>query len=457
MIPETGSPIEVATQIFREAVSCFEGRRFSEALQRVDELRRIGADGPGVGYIRACALLNVGRYGMVLQELKRELSLPNHLSEADALMKEIEQGISHNPVFGEPLPPSAKYIVCGLPPGEFGTGKFFQALIPKATLAGFRPLYPVPGANFGPAERVVISAITGSDVIILHPQTLGLSTFRALHEAGNRISLYVLDNSFFCIRSFNHRAGNPGECFDCLGNSAACHAGCMPFPGNYSKEESLDFLSWLKGVAPSLKFFCQTNHQMLLLKKHFGEQIDCRLIGMVTDEFDLIPGKREFDIVFHGDALTAKGLDFFLELARQLPAYSCLVPIARQMATPFLGGREPSANITFEDVQWGRGLREYVATCRLVMCPSQWSFPVEGALLKSMYFNGNVAVMRSQYGFEREIPEELLLRLDQDISVSAASVSKFLESDISNREKARRWVGKYRSGVDLGNVFPKSS
>lgn len=72
---------------------------------------------------------------------------------------------------------------------------------------------------------------------------------------------------------------------------------------------------------------------------------------------------------------------------------------------------------------------QYVKTARLVMNPSMWSAPIEGALLKSAACNPNVATVESRYGYEGEFDGiENHLRLSEDPLHGAAHVRKFLEN-----------------------------
>jgi hypothetical protein len=183
---------------------------------------------------------------------------------------------------------------------------------------------------------------------------------------------------------------------------------------------------------------------------------------MRTDEFKLTKEGSVFDLVFHGEELNAKGLRYVIELARALPELTVLIPAERSLVlreASSADGKEivlPS-NVVVQNLRWESGLSEHVAACRLVLCPSQWSAPVEGALLKSLFFNGNVAVCESSFGFERELPQDLTLRLSIDPMKAAASVREFLAAEICHRERARRWVQEYRKRVNLAAVFTPSA
>ena len=270
--------------------------------------------------------------------------------------------------------------------------------------------------------------------------------------------MYVLDNSFFSIRSLNYRPSKVGECLDCVGNLGACHSSCQPLPASASKAKNMHFLEWLRTFSPNIHFLCQTEHQSKLVGKHLGEHVRRTVVGMRTDEFKLLREGSNFDLVFHGEELNAKGLRYVIELARALPELRVLIPAERSSVlreASLVDGREVvlPPNVVVQNFRWESGLSEHIGACRLALCPSQWPAPVEGALLKSLYFNGNVAVCESSLGFERELPSDLVLRLSIDPTKAARSVREFLAAEICHRERARRWVDQYRARVNLAGIF----
>jgi hypothetical protein len=229
------------------------------------------------------------------------------------------------------------YLVSGLPPGAGGVGRFLKRLIPEARRAGWgimcRPERPARGIALHAlkllAFYVRIITVRNRDVIVIHPQTLRWGTFFRLCRA-NRVALLVVDNSFFCIRSYNYRGQRWSECLDCLGNISECHPDCMPFPVSYRRQDNLEYLERLKMLAPKIRFLVQNPGQGRLIKDHFGLDVDIRQVGMVTDEFMVEPlaatGTSGVDIVFHGNLNRPKGFEYALELARNLPDLSFLFP-----------------------------------------------------------------------------------------------------------------------------------
>ena len=152
----------------------------------------------------------------------------------------------------------------------------------------------------------------------------------------------------------------------------------------------------------------------------------------IIDNFDTnIPKNFEtgFDIVYHGSETTAKGYEFAKridEIADDISIYF-----------PKRGER------------WDSGLRDTVQNAKIILNPSLWSSPVEGALLKSIKYNGCVAVASTELSFVEEIPSNSLIRLDPcDISSCWASLRLFLaDQDTRNKLRilARRWLNNYEN------------
>lgn len=432
------------------ALSLFHSGNYREAKAVLTELLDAGIEGAGLHYLSSVCSINLGDFVAGVDQLVKECSLPEPFPEAVQLYTEVFNQTRNNTCLNRELEPGS-YLVSGIAPGDSGTGRFLSALLPTATESGFHPIYPTLGDRFSLQEQIRISLIHDSDVLLMHPQTLGLPVFKALVENNKTVRMYVLDNSFFCIKSLNYRAGNRGECLDCIGNVRNCHATCSPFPAGAERGENIDFLEWLNTVAGRIQFYCQSERQAKLLRTHFGEHVIVSVIGMLTPEYL----STRVDVVFHGEALAAKGLCYFAEIAKRLPEYSFLAPAPRDHVDRVLASESLTVppNMLCHDIRWSSGLDQLVMGCRLVMCPSLWSAPVEGALMKSLYYNGNVAVVSGNYSFEGELPSEIVLRLNHDLDHSAQEVRSFLEGRTCNREKARMWVERYNAGVSLKNIF----
>jgi len=349
-----------------------------------------------------------------------------------------------------------KYLVSGIGPGPGGVGALMQNLVPVAKRYGFRVVVKqnCPSIRKLLAQKQYLQAtnvvcqrllreirfslrtrsIRGSKIIFLHPQTAGFKTlFRLTKE--NELFLYVMDNSFFCIRSYNCHPIEKTECLKCLGCLSNVSSQCSPFPVSIDREKNLGWLNQLRSLAPKITFLCQNNSQSKLLKMHFGANTRCIVIGMNTGELRQWNPEKPFItssgnkrtkpfILFHGAATEPKGVDYVIRLAIQMPSQKFIIPAPLKA----LDQRVLPENIECRDVTWLNGLRELTQEAALVINPSMWSAPIEGALIKSLAYNQNVATVKTQHGYEREIPDEVgLLRLPHDVSEAAVLINDIIK------------------------------
>ncbi|WP_146218694.1 hypothetical protein [Halomonas sp. LBP4] len=346
------------------------------------------------------------------------------------------------------------YLISGIGPGPGGVGSLMKNLAPIARNYDFHVI-----SNFnGPSLRKLVSQkkffetacvflkrlvawlwfniliffIKNSNVIFLHPQTVGYkSLFRLIKR--NKVFLYVMDNSFFCIRSYNYRESKNQECLDCLGCLSNVADECSPFPIPIAKKTNLRYLRELNEKSLEIVFLCQNKNQEELLRLHFGQKVRVFVLGMDTGEVSLsdaqarlLKKKVEYQnpfILFHGAAAGPKGINYVLELAKVMPDLKFVIPAS----IDDVKGKEIPRNIEFRNITWDTGLKELTENASIVLNPSMWSAPIEGALIKSLAYNPNVAVIKTKYGFEKEIPEDIgLIRLSTDPFEASSTLRKTL-------------------------------
>lgn len=352
-----------------------------------------------------------------------------------------------------------KYLISGVGPGSNGVGRLMQSLVPEYLLKGYQiitcrspqPLRPLVEKNRHCAvvlellsrniDKLLFTlrclCIFRGEIIFLHPQSAGYLLFFFLVRFNN-VNLYVMDNSFFCICSYNTHPLSHSECFDCIAKPRP-HRLCLPFPVGIPKIINIFYLKYLYTISSRFKFLAQNNLQKQLLLLHFGDHIDVKVIGMSAESnffpnqvhVPSIPGiynSVSYDVVFHGASNAAKGLFYVLELAKFAPEFSFLIPDNKSNVVRITEIFPPS-NVTCIDMVWESGLREAVSSARLVINPSMWSAPIEGALIKSAQYNNNVATVCSQYAYEREFSSIVNhLRLPSDPSAASILLRKFFEN-----------------------------
>ncbi|WP_155834698.1 hypothetical protein [Leptolyngbya sp. PCC 6406] len=365
-----------------------------------------------------------------------------------------------------------KYLVSGVPISDSGVGRLMKNMVPEAKARGYVIITPpllkpikkmfrerhYPGAfreiidrSFGKLFfNLKLLLIRKSLVLFLHPQTFGFSKLFLLAKS-NKLYLYVMDNSFFCIRSYNIHPDNGAECLRCLGNPEKVLQGCQPYPVLYAKSKNISALKTLMKLSSKITFLAQNKNQKVLLEKHFDENIDCVVAGLDTGEIltentnsvvnlshsdsnsDLNIGC--YDIVYHGAAHLAKGIAYVIDLAKNLKELSFFIPESKEACELAIGRTIECENITFRACRWESGLREAVIQARLVINPSLWSAPIEGALLKSVFYASRVATVTTMHGFEGELAESInLIRLPRETSY-AADILRDILKDKNPTEK----------------------
>ena len=262
------------------------------------------------------------------------------------------------------------------------------------------------------------------DVILLHPQTIGMRRVVDLVRRRRRPPvLYLLDCGFFCIRSYNHLEGASGPCLECLGGSfdRAAENGCEPFPIN--DRDAGWYVRELHDLVTQgrLELMAQNSAQARLASRHFG--VDVPVVGLWTADWDGLfdePTVSESrtcasaDVVFHGHCLEAKGAGWLIRVAARCPELSFLFPFP-----PPEGSGDLPPNCDFRPMTWNSGLARAVAGAAVVAVPSLWSAPVESALVKSLVIARAVAVADNPTAFASEIPEDVVLRLPVEPDAAA--------------------------------------
>lgn len=332
-------------------------------------------------------------------------------------------------------------VISGLPGGSSGLGRFVQYLA-ENNKGNYSII--VPGITHDPEA---VRELKGRRVVLMHPQSIGFELTIELIR-NNKTYYYLIDNSFFCMKSYNHLPGETRACLQCVGGrvSEAILNQCEPSPVTTTQALNEIFLNRLFEYKDSIVFLAQNEQQRQLAIRHFGGNITCHVIGVITADMlhnsvDLYrPVSNNYDIVFHGRYVEAKGALFCLQLSRLLPDYSFLLPVAlesvnRQLDQRFI--REDYPNVIFDDMDWNSGLAHHVSSCKIVMTPSLWSAPIEGALIKSILHNGVVAVAPTAYSLAQELPDDVVVKLNtESLEESAILLADILEN-VQVREEIR--------------------
>ena len=298
-------------------------------------------------------------------------------------------------------------------------------------------------------------------ILILHPQSIGYKTFIRLIKT-NTVYLYVMDNSFFCMMSYNYDSVSRSECLRCISDPQNSLPNCYSWPLATRKKAVVRYLQTLMRYSHNLVFLAQTHSQEKLLIQHFGDYIDTRVVGMEPvdlsladiQRIDLSDRTQKYDLVYHGSSHAAKGIIYFLQLCLFLPKFKIFVPISLSVVRSLFSDFQRLQNVTFKDCTWETGLEDAVRNAKLVVNPSLWSAPIEGAFLKSLAYNGNVAVVQSKFGFSSEDKlKDIVLRLPEDPASAAILVEDFIDNNKDNVTQTRDWLNDFYSSNETNKVF----
>jgi hypothetical protein len=293
------------------------------------------------------------------------------------------------------------------------------------------------------------AVIRAPRVLVVHPQEMGMRWLDNLiscrGRAGRLTELFVLDASFFCIRSYNHLDGEAGACLLCLrdGPAEAERHHCRPFP--IRDPWALTFVCRLRDHARSgrVAFWTQTEGYRELVQQFAGAGVEVRVAGLWTDDFNDLEARFPAvspvaDVVYHGSWHDAKGARWTLALAASMPERTFLFPCRKPASVT------ASANVVFRPLSWDTGLAEQVQSVPLCLVPSLWTAPIEGALVKSIAHAPATAVVASPHGFAAELPEGLVLRLPTDPTAAADRI-RGLWPWRPDRQLREQWVRSFRT------------
>lgn len=349
-----------------------------------------------------------------------------------------------------------KYLISGIGPGVGGVGRLMKKMEADAHRFGLDSIYRKEPKSIKLLLKqrfyikligeildrifskylfsIKLNKIRNSKVLFIHPQTAGWDNLFKLIDQGNKVYLYLMDNSFFCIESYNFNKIEQKECLKCIDCALNVDALCMPFPVINKKSSEIENIEKLKEYASKIYFLAQNRKQADLVNRRFGT-VNLEIVGLDTGEVSdrcmpRLDKKYENSIVLHAATNLAKGVGYFVELAEKIAEANFIIPDSQENVEKLLNRKINFKNLIFYKCTWNDELGVMVRSARLVINPSLWSAPIEGALIKSLAFNNNVATVKSKFGFESELSEFMpILRLDPDIDKAALQIKKFLREN----------------------------
>ena len=365
-------------------------------------------------------------------------------------------------------------MISGIPPGPTGTGRFVKYLkdqgatlicstkfeVPPHRMINEKKYFTVTwkiflyflGKFVFSLKLMWFSTQHDKVIVLLHPQFIGMKrTVRLIQKSRSDFYLYLLDNGYFCIRSYNHLPGSIHPCLECIGgkfNSSSLHQ-CKPGPiaSQYANQYVVEIQKLVRDG--SIKVIAQCKTQANLARQHFGVEVP--VVGLWAQDWDHVFDERNeknpdreksrWDVVYHGAFIEEKGVFWLLRIAEQCPELKFFFPFDQSLLKI-----SPPGNCTFRDIRWETGLQKAIEESRIVAVPSLWSAPVEGALIKSIVTAKAVAVVATNSSYSMEMPDNLLLFLPGDTKQAAKvlkdAVKNNWQPDVTIKEQ---WITDFES------------
>ena len=313
-----------------------------------------------------------------------------------------------------------------------------------------------------------ILSTSSQRVTIIHHFSIPTIVLILIAVRFRKVHYFAIDNSFFCIKSYNHKFGSP--CLDCVGANVPLQytQSCLSFPNKKSrlslKMEGILIAYWVKNNDS----YALSESSAKLMRKHFSDSKNVEVLNFSTLElrdcindtqiiengrtFKKVSKVHKYNFVFHGSAHEAKGYDYSIKLAEKLPEFTFLFPFLLKPEQQRL------KNCFWIDMTWTNGLKELVVSADCVLCPSQWSYTPEAAMLKSLIYNEAVLYMETSGSFSDDIPANVGIRASGRISTDVKRLKhhmEFVEAKTMER-KGRDFVIKFVENFESQFTIPKS-
>lgn len=361
-------------------------------------------------------------------------------------------------------------VISGIGPGPHGVSKLLEYLIESKN-------YKVICPNITPSLRrdfhrgyfcfiesvslylssylwfklktLFIVLVRVEKLIIIHHHSIGLISTVLLMMRSRNVGFFCIDSSFFCIKSYNFRLG--ASCIRCA-RGERIPSDCGTFPSKAPRFMHRLFLQYVSLRSKRILFLCQTKSQASLVQMRYPRST-FKIVGLMTSDikneisqslkgFAMRSGVTESlrvcerYLVFHGSSHPAKG--FFAILGNpDFQSWRIVFPFAKDevAARAHAAGHAIPPNWEFLNMSWESGLRIACISAEAVLCPSRWSAPIEGALIKSLCVNHNVIVWGSEFSYASEVPDSVIWNADKlSPAMILASINGQSEYDIEKRK-----------------------
>ena len=248
-------------------------------------------------------------------------------------------------------------------------------------------------------------------ICLFHIQSLGCGYINKKLRERRVESIYIVDNFYFCANAYNWRKIDPLSactvCFDSIKVRESSE--CMK--NMYPCENIVEYANLNNKLRNEFsgKIYVQNNNQEAMAIKYF-KKAKVKKVGMISysaireakfgkkqiqdiQELVLLVKRRyNYLVVVHAHKIGAKGLYAVTKIAKKSPSIGFIVPYK-------LEKEECAENLFSYECSWRSGLKELCETADIVLVPSIWSVPIEGALLKSMRYAKRVVALKEAYEY----------------------------------------------------------
>ena len=278
-------------------------------------------------------------------------------------------------------------------------------------------------------------------VVLYHPQTLGYLISSYLIKHSSYIYYFILDASVFCVKSYNYR--NEIVCTHCI-DRISPYEDCKFFPRKNNIKTYRKHREVISSALHKIEFIVQTVGYKNIIKSVFGQTSRCKILKMKfpsikRNNFQSL--EKNYDFVFHGNNIDAKGSSYALKIAE---SFSC-----NNFFFPFNIDNK-AKNIVSKPLSWDKGLKDVISKSKIALCPSIWSAPVEGAIIKTMLLKVPVAIHVNEYSASNTLlPKDSFIPLTGVLREDLNTLENYLNNDeklFNISDKAYEWVNDYVDG-----------
>ena len=332
-----------------------------------------------------------------------------------------------------------KLLISGIAPGPGGVGEFMTQIESIANTNIWDIKYP---KQFKGRKNILIKIINEffikklfsisktdiklyDEIVIISFAHLNIRLLKKIKLLAKKVVVYHIDNSFFCIKGYNHLPGSDKPCLKCLDslNFSSINS-CTSRPIDFSKSRPLSKINIIK-LMPKVSYLSISEGHKRLIKKFYGNSAVVSVLSHYTKEFDDLKITKKntdkFDLVYHGTDLEEKGSHYVIKLFSELSEYKCLVPFKRKLIPK---------NIKAISMTWNSGLGDAVSNARVVFCPSIWTATPESSILKSLLNSVLVATFDFNNSFSNELSDNTIIKLTGNITSDAEIIRTTLSNPI---------------------------